>query len=700
MRLSVSTMTFTVFLFLFSTTAFAQTNVAQAGPNPIVFDQTATTDNMIPLMAAAAEHTSDVTVYNLGFPKHFWMTNFANVNDYLKWNVSLAAGADYHIWALLNVSAAVPLEFTIEGTQTKLDKTTRTIGWDKLDCGTITIPTGTSKLVLKRNSTVSGSIDIKSLELVRESDNAAYQARIAASKVSNDWLSKSKYGIMFQYGPWGAPKTGNRKSLEDFANGWDVTRFVNMIKGTGASYVLWSITLCTYQLIAPIKAVDSIMGNSTLTSTRDLLGEIAAALQKDGIKFYMYYHSGLNQQPDWLAKQNWPTATFSPTGTGDRSTFFNNWVAVISEIGTRLGTNLNGWFYDDACNYYPAPFERLQAASRAGNPDRSVSWNAWVAMRYTDFQDVQMGEGYHDEPGFGSPAVGSNGVYTDGPQKGLLAHGMFPIENSWGICGTNATITLQTTYNQALSWVQSASSRSSALSLCMMMYEDETCNQPTLSMLATLDSAVASHPQYTMKNNTDKNITYTGTWTVSSGRNANDYKDDIKSTQTNGDFFEFSFTGIGVDYIAPKDAAYGSIDIYVDNVLKQTVSATVATHAPLQTLYEIKGLTNGTHTLKGIKKDGSTMTVDAFCVYNQTAASTVARRQAAQRLVPVNDNFQIFGDKILFPSKYAGKEITYAIFDMTGKRLRNSSTSKLAVNLRQELKLTDGHYLVRIVSIY
>jgi hypothetical protein len=218
-------------------------------------------------------------------------------------------------------------------------------------------------------------------------------------------------------------------------------------------------------------------------------------------------------------------------------------------------------------------------------------------------------------------------------------------------------------------------------------------------MFASLDSAIASHPQYAMKNNTDANIKYTGTWTVSSGRNANDYRDDIKSTQTNGDFFEFTFTGIGVDYIAPKDPTYGSIDIYLDNVLVKTVSAAMATHAPLQTLYGIKGLTNGSHTLKGVKKDGASMAVDAFTVYNQTAVSTVAPRPVAPHTVLINENFQIFGDKILFSSKYAGKEITYAIFDMTGKRLRNSSTSKLAVNLRHELQLPDGHYTVQIVSV-
>jgi Alpha-L-fucosidase len=78
---------------------------------------------------------------------------------------------------------------------------------------------------------------------------------------------------------------------------------------------------------------------------------------------------------------------------------------------------------------------------------------------------------------------------------------------------------------------------------------------------------------------------------------------------------------------------------------------------------------------------------------------TEASPSAAPRSVLNDDNFQILGDKILFPSKYAGKEIMYSIFDITGKRLRNSSTSKLTVNLRQESKLRDGHYIVQIVSV-
>jgi hypothetical protein len=118
-----------------------------------------------------------------------------------------------------------------------------------------------------------------------------------------------------------------------------------------------------------------------------------------------------------------------------------------------------------------------------------------------------------------------------------------------------------------------------------------------------------------MKNNTDGGIKYSGAWTVSSGRNAGDYKDDVKSTEINGAAFEFSFTGTGVDYIAPRDAGYGSVDIYVDNVFKKAVNTNSTIYQPLQTLFGIKRLAKGKHTIKGIKKDGSSMAVDAFVVY-------------------------------------------------------------------------------------
>src|ERR1022692_1680907 len=91
--------------------AYADTNVTQFVPNAVVFDQAATNDNLVVLMAAASEHNSGLTLYYDGpsvYPKHFWINNWSHgTNDYMKWNVSLVTGAVYHVYAKLSASASV-----------------------------------------------------------------------------------------------------------------------------------------------------------------------------------------------------------------------------------------------------------------------------------------------------------------------------------------------------------------------------------------------------------------------------------------------------------------------------------------------------------------------------------------------------------------------------------------------------------------
>lgn len=463
--------------------------VEQSGDNPVLMDAIVSKpkDNIVFLMAAASRHSQGLTVFT-SVPKHFWIDNFGkNANDYLEWKVNVSEAGVYHVDALLSATTAQSLKLYVAETAQSLIFTPAISGWNKIDAGTISLPAGTSTLRLAKNSTDLTAIVIKSLELVRESDRAAYLNRISQFKANSTDLSKSKYGLMFQYGVWGYPKTGAAKSMEDATNSFDVPKFVQMVKSTGAKYIIWSATWYQYRMQAPIQALDSIMGAKTLTTTRDLIGEVAAALKTEGIGFYLYYHSGLNQEPTWLAKQNWPANNqFSYTCTGNRTTFFNNWMSVVKCLGNRYGTNLDGWFFDDGCNYYPAPFETLGEAARAGNPNRLISWNPWSGCRFTDFQDVQMGEGSHGEVATGSGAVGGNGVFTSGPQKGLLQHAMFVTEQDWGVHNANTVISTKITSQQAINWVTSASARNVPLSFDIMMWEDGSVSDSTLNVMKTL----------------------------------------------------------------------------------------------------------------------------------------------------------------------------------------------------------------------
>ncbi|GGA10225.1 hypothetical protein GCM10008018_64580 [Paenibacillus marchantiophytorum] len=115
-------------------------------------------------------------------------------------------------------------------------------------------------------------------------------------------------------------------------------------------------------------------------------------------------------------------------------------------------------------------------------------------------------------------------------------------------------------------------------------------------------------------NNTDPAFTYTGSWSLNGNRGFGDYNNDVHFTQTNNDYLQFSFTGTGIEWITEKDAGQGNVDIYIDNVLKQTVNTYNATRLAQQSLYSIAGLASGTHTFKAVKKTGTYMLSDALIV--------------------------------------------------------------------------------------
>src|SRR3984957_14708869 len=449
--------------------------VPQAGPNPIPINQTSTTDNVQVLLATLAERTSDIQVVNpTEGRKNFNIDNFLTSTDYLAWTITVPTGANYQPTALiaanngqhlsLSVNGAAAATFTADGQ------------WDRLIGGAIALAAGTNRLVLTRTGTLSGDVSVKSLELLESSAVSAYNSRVTAARASTAWLSKLPYGLMFQYGAWGYPNNvGPAKSLNQQAADFNVPAFVNMVKQSGASFVIWSISWWTYHMDAPLTSPNAIVtaaGGPTspgLAATTDLIGNVASALHAQGIRFMLYYHTG-DEDRDWWPYQDFPTS-FSATGTGDRSTFFANWQRVIAEIGNRYGANLDGFLFDDGAIYYPAPFEAFEASARSGNPNRLISWNGSVVggLRYTDFQDLTFGEGSQGQATTGSAPIGGNGIFTSGPDVGLLQHGMFIMDGDWGVHTQGGNkISTGIESNESIGWGASASSRGGPLSFDLL----------------------------------------------------------------------------------------------------------------------------------------------------------------------------------------------------------------------------------------
>jgi hypothetical protein len=75
--------------------------------------------------------------------------------------VSVAAGDGCHVDALVDAQPSQQLALAVNGSSGGSFSTTGSVTWQKADVGTIT---------LTRTGTLSGDPNVKSLELVRQSD--------------------------------------------------------------------------------------------------------------------------------------------------------------------------------------------------------------------------------------------------------------------------------------------------------------------------------------------------------------------------------------------------------------------------------------------------------------------------------------------------------------------------------------------------
>jgi alpha-L-fucosidase len=113
------------------------------------------------------------------------------------------------------------------------------------------------------------------------------------------------------------------------------------------------------------QAIERIMPGRT--SKRDLIGELADALSRRGIKLMLYYHCGYGDR-------EWQTRNF---GTNDANRigidalFRKNWIAITIEVGVRQPPRR----MVHRRRMVPSPFEEQNRALKVGYPGRIVCFN-------------------------------------------------------------------------------------------------------------------------------------------------------------------------------------------------------------------------------------------------------------------------------------------------------------------------------------
>lgn len=326
---------------------------------------------------------------------------------------------------------------------------------------------GNQNISLKTTGISAGNIllNIRSVKLVPVSAYPAIEKekdRAIASRANSEWLIKAGYGVMFHWTSQSINPDGSHKSFKEAVNSFDVAKFANMVEETGAGYVIFTIGHAEQYCPAPIKSWEKCHPGKT--TQRDLIGEIATALNAKNIRLICYMHS-------------LGTARFK---LDDNKTFLANFKTILNEFGSRYKEKLAGyWFdcwYQIAEGYPDVPFEEFFNATKVGNKDRIITLNSWIYPSVSPWQDYWAGE-------VASPvAIPENGSMKDGPAPDLRYQALLIMEPYW-VQERAEMPDPRFTSSELCQYIRNCNNNGGAVTINLGIYQDGTVGEKALKVM-------------------------------------------------------------------------------------------------------------------------------------------------------------------------------------------------------------------------
>lgn len=361
----------------------------------------------------------------------FQVSGWTRADQSASWNVTATRSGPYEVFALVKRANQQPLTLKLDAAGQSLSTTlpANPLSWQrvKLD-GTVNLPAGETTLSLHitaADGKPDFNAELHAVELVLPQVRQTLHKRALAMRAKPTWFQNARYGMMVHWTKQSVPLQGDPKPYDQAVADFDVEKFADDMKSTGAGFVVFTTSHAMHYFPAPLKSLDAILPGRT--AKRDLPADLAKALNKRGMKLFLYYHLGAHDDPEFLnASGFWET---------DTTKFFGNWQKMIAEAGERYGSLLAGWWFDDgATNYYyrSAPWESLAKAAKAGFPQRFISFNAWEMNNPTEFHDFCTGEACYDPRGIDARLSPANqGIYPAGTHAGLPASACLISDSNW-----------------------------------------------------------------------------------------------------------------------------------------------------------------------------------------------------------------------------------------------------------------------------
>jgi len=236
----------------------------------------------------------------------------------------------------------------------------------------------------------------------------------AAESHPCDWFQESGWGVMTHY--LGAPPSSaggaelSAEAWNEQVDAFDVAGLVLQLVSTGTKYLLFTVGQNSGHYCAPNATYDRLVDiQPSKCSRRDLIADLARALQPHGIRLLAYLPSGA-PAADHEARRKLQWRWGSPGGWqlpgeqvgGRLAEFQRNWEAICRDWSQRWGRLVAGWWIDGcyfADEMYRHPdepnFASFARALKAGNPDALVAFNPGVKVPivcHTPVEDYTAGE--------------------------------------------------------------------------------------------------------------------------------------------------------------------------------------------------------------------------------------------------------------------------------------------------------------------
>jgi hypothetical protein len=134
---------------------------------------------------------------------------------------------------------------------------------------------------------------------------------------------------------------------------------------------------------------------------------------------------------------------------------------------------------------------------------------------------------------------------------------------------------------------------------------------------AILDAFRVLSTSVALIDDSNSEIVYSGSWAKKSGRNVTDVLRSIHYTQTDGDHFEYKFTGTGIQYITENGPDMGNVEVFIDDASQGLFNCySMSETLTQQPVFSKYGLSAVSHSISVYKRSGTYAILDALRVFS------------------------------------------------------------------------------------